>query len=77
MLLVEFRMKDLGLMNYYLGLEVWQRLGEIYLVQGKYMIKILQNFGMMDSKTMTTPMATNLKKLKNLDFSLTDPTSYG
>ena len=34
-LAVEFEMKDLGLMHYFLGLEVWQRLGEIFLSQGK------------------------------------------
>ena len=27
----EFEMKDLGLMHYFLGLDVWQRLGEIFL----------------------------------------------
>jgi hypothetical protein len=27
----EFDMKDLGLMHYFLGLEVWQRDGEIFL----------------------------------------------
>jgi hypothetical protein len=44
----EFDMKDLGLMHYYLGLEVWQKRGEVFLGQGKYAIKILQKFGMMD-----------------------------
>jgi hypothetical protein len=28
---VEFEMKDIGLMHYFLGLEIWQRLGEISL----------------------------------------------
>jgi hypothetical protein len=37
----EFDMKDLGLMHYYLGLEVWQKCGEVFLGQGKYAIKIL------------------------------------
>ena len=31
----EFEMKDLGLMHYFLGLEVWQRSDEIFLSQGK------------------------------------------
>ena len=31
----EFEMKDLGLMHYFLGLEVWQRSDEIFLFQGK------------------------------------------
>jgi hypothetical protein len=35
---VEFEMKDIGMMHYFLGLEVWQRLGEIFLGQGKYAV---------------------------------------
>lgn len=63
-------------MHYYLGLEVWQKLGEIYLGQGKYVIKILQKIGMMDRKSMTTPMITNLKRLRISDSSLVDPNCY-
>jgi hypothetical protein len=31
----EFEMKDLGLMHYFLGLEIWQQEGETFLGQGK------------------------------------------
>jgi len=75
-LVVEFEMKDIGLMHYYLGLEVWQRPGEIYLGQGNYIIKLLYKFRMMDSKPMTTPIITNLNKFRGFDSSLIDPTSY-
>ena len=34
-LAVEFEMKDLGPMHYFLGLEVWQNSDEIILSQGK------------------------------------------
>ncbi len=37
---------------------------------------MLQKFGMMDSKPMTTLMITNLKKLRSFDSSPVDPTSY-
>lgn len=43
MLVTKFEMKDLGLMHYYFVLEVWKKIGEIYLSQGKDIIKILQN----------------------------------
>ena len=37
----EFEMKDLALMHYFLGLEIWQRNDEIFLSQGKYTVDIL------------------------------------
>eukprot|EP00253_Pinus_taeda_P014493 PITA_14493 len=59
----EFEMKDLGLMHYFLGLEVWQEACEIFLFEGKYVVKILERFGMVDYKLVTTPMELNSKKL--------------
>jgi hypothetical protein len=69
-------MKDLGLMHYFLGLEMWQRSDEIFLSQGKYTVEILQRFGMMDCKFMTTPMTKNLKLLSDSSLDLLDPTMY-
>ena len=37
-LAAEFEMKDLGMMHYLLGLEVWKKPGEIMLSQGKYVV---------------------------------------
>ena len=51
----EFEMKDLGLMHYFQGLEVWQRLGEIFLSKGNYVVKLLERFGMVDCKSVSTP----------------------
>jgi hypothetical protein len=34
----KFEMKDLGMMHYFLGLEVWHRTNEIFLIHGKYTI---------------------------------------
>ena len=74
----EFEMKDLGLMHYFLGLEVWQRSDEIFLSQGKYTIVVLRRFGMMDCKSMATPMVSNLKKLHDTASGIdpVDPTMY-
>jgi hypothetical protein len=74
----EFKMKDLGLMHYFLGLEVWQRQGEIFMAQGKYTVDVLKRFCMMDCKSMSTSMITNLSKLHDSDTGsdLVDPTMY-
>jgi hypothetical protein len=71
-----FKMKDLGLMHYFFGLEVWQRSYEFFLNQGKYTVEILKKFGMMDCKSMTTPMTINLKLLSEKYSDLVDPTMY-
>ena len=64
-LAAEFEMKDLGMMHYFLGMEVWQSTDGIFLGQGKYAVEILKRFGMMDYKELTTPMASNLKLLND------------
>ena len=51
----EFEMKDLGLMHYFLGLEVWQSSEGIFLNQGKYAVEILKKFNMLECKAMVTP----------------------
>jgi hypothetical protein len=49
---------------------------EIFLEQGKYAVEILRRFRMMDCKSMTTPMTTNLNMLGASDSDLVDPTMY-
>jgi hypothetical protein len=72
----KFKMKDLAQMHYFLGLEVWQSPGEICLSQGKYAVEILKRFGMMDCKSMTTPMTTNPKLLCDTSSERVDATLY-
>ena len=53
------------MMQYFLGMEVWQNADGISLIQGKHVLEIIKRFGMMDCKAMTTPMASNLKLLSD------------
>lgn len=71
-------MKNMGLMHYFIGLEVWQRFDEIFLSQGKYRVDVLHRFAMMDCKSMATPMVSNLKKLHDISsrIDLVDLTMY-
>jgi hypothetical protein len=75
-LTAKFEMKDLGLMHYFLGLEVWQRKDEIFLSQGKYTMEILKKFKMTDCKSMPTPMVMDLKKMSDTDSGDVDPHLY-
>lgn len=72
----EFAMKDIGLMHYFLGLEVWQEEGHIFLGQGKYAVDVLSRFHMADCKPVSTPMATTGKELYTLDSQEVDPALY-
>ena len=56
-------MNDLGMMHYFLGLEVLHFPYDIFLNQGKYVVEILKRFGMLYCKEMHTSMVTKLKLL--------------
>ena len=69
-------MKDLDMMHYFLGMEVWQNAYGISIIQGKYVVEIPNMFKMMDCKAMTTPMALNLKLLSDASLGSVDATMY-
>jgi hypothetical protein len=75
-LAIEFEMKDLGLMHYFLGLEVWQSPERIILNKGKYTVEILKRFDMLECKSMNTPMEAKLKLLVDTSSDLIDATLY-
>ena len=75
-LAAEFKMKDLGMMHYFLGMEVWQDADGISLGQGRYAIEILKRFRMMECKAMTTPMALNLNLLSDASSETVDAMMY-
>jgi hypothetical protein len=75
-LAAKFKMKNLSLMHYFLGLEVWQSPGRIFLNQGKYTVEILKRFDMLECKSMNTPMEAKLKLLVDTSSDLIDATLY-
>ena len=75
-LAAEFKMKDLGMMHYFLGMEVWHNADEISLGQGNYAVEILKRFKMMDYKEMTTLIESNLKLLSDASSESVDATMY-
>eukprot|EP00253_Pinus_taeda_P034044 PITA_34044 len=75
-LATKFDMKDLGLMHYFLGLEVSQQKGEIFLGQGRYTREILKRFRMKHCRPMATPVITNWKNIDASEDKDVDPTLY-
>ncbi|KAK1680872.1 hypothetical protein QYE76_041720 [Lolium multiflorum] len=71
-----FKMSDLGLLTYYLGIEVQQKLGEITLCQEAYAKRILENCGMEDCNPTQVPMEPRLKLSKKSEAPAVDATEY-
>ena len=59
-LMKQFEMTDLGLMSFFLGMEVQQRKGEVFICQRRYLREILKRFEMEECRSVNTPM--NLKE---------------
>eukprot|EP00253_Pinus_taeda_P023770 PITA_23770 len=58
----DFELKYVGLMKDFLGLEVWQIEGELFVSQGNYGNDLLPKFHMGICKPMQTPLEINSKK---------------
>jgi hypothetical protein len=71
-----FSMSDLGLLSYYLGIEVHQSSGKISLSQAAYAAKILDKCGMKDCNPTLIPMDPRAKLSKESSNPLVDSTQY-
>jgi hypothetical protein len=71
-----FDMSDLGLLSYYLGLEVKQDGGTIMLCQSAYAKKILDATGMAGCNVCHTPMENRLKLSKASPEDAVDATRF-
>jgi hypothetical protein len=58
-------MNDLGLLHYYLSIEVWKQPNKISISQTKYASKSFEKFGMEDCNQSKSPMEVNLKLSKD------------
>jgi hypothetical protein len=60
-MVVAFKMSDLGLLHYYLSIEVKQSMSGISLSQGTYAMKILERSGITRCNPCHVPMEARLK----------------
>lgn len=72
----KFKMSDLGLLSYYLGIEVVQNANGISLCQAGYAMKILDKAGMSECNPCQVPMEPRLKLYKSQEEKRVDPTRY-
>lgn len=64
-----FKLKILGDLKYFLGLEIARSNKGIYLSQRKYVLSLLDDTGFIDAKPASLPMDPNLK-LSSMDGEL-------
>lgn len=63
----EFEMKNLGGLNYFLGIEVARSKRGIFMSQRKYTLNLLSEVGKLDCKLTDTPIIQNHKFREYLD----------
>ncbi|PRQ49208.1 putative RNA-directed DNA polymerase [Rosa chinensis] len=74
---LEFEMKDLGLLHYFLGLQIdYLPSGGIFVSQSKYADDILLKAGMIGSKVCSTPCLPYAKLLRDEGPPYADVTHY-
>ena len=63
---VQFKMKDMGELHYYVGVCIVQdkEMKQVYLHQGQYIEKMLKKFGQTEAKPVSTPADLNVKLQK-------------
>ncbi|KAK3019903.1 hypothetical protein RJ639_002952 [Escallonia herrerae] len=75
-MMIEFDMSDLGMMHYFLGIEVVQSTNGIFISQKKYVGEILDRFQMKNCNPVSTPTELGLMPNKDLEGKKVDGTLY-
>jgi hypothetical protein len=72
----EFEMSMMDELNFFLGLQIKQLKDGIFFNQSKYIKEMLKKFGLEDSKTLKTPMSTEVKLTRDEEGESIDNTKY-
>jgi hypothetical protein len=75
-MMIEFEMSDLGMMHYFLGIEVVESANGIFVSQKKYVQDILDRFQMRDCNPVNTPTEFGLRLNKDHERKKVDNTLY-
>nr|GFA31314.1 retrovirus-related Pol polyprotein from transposon TNT 1-94 [Tanacetum cinerariifolium] len=73
---LKFQMSMMGQTSFFLGLQVSQCPGGIFINQSKFALEILKKFGMNSCDSVDTPMVDRLKLDEDLSGTLVDETRF-
>ena len=71
-----FSIKDLGLLSYFLGIEVLRSSHGLHLSQHRYITDLLQRMQMSNAKSISTPMCPHTTLSLSSGPAMDDPTQY-
>ncbi|GKD00111.1 retrovirus-related pol polyprotein from transposon TNT 1-94 [Tanacetum coccineum] len=71
-----FALKDLGLLNYFLGIEIVPHVFDILLSQKKYILELLQSAGLSNCNPVSSPMVTSSLLSLNDSNAFSNPVKY-
>lgn len=73
---IKFRLRDLGALKYFLGIEAAKSKKWISICQRHYALKLLSDSGLLGCKPRSTPMDVNKRLSQDEGDLISDPTSY-
>lgn len=74
---IEFSLKDMGDLHYFLGVEVTHLYtGSLHLCQRKYILDLLDRWNMANAKTVNTPMVSSSCLSRDMGSPVQDPSEY-
>jgi histone deacetylase 1/2 len=71
-----FHMKDLGDIHYFLGLQIARDESTITITQTRYLLSLLQKFGLDGARPVSTPLAAGSSMSATDGVPLADPSHY-
>ncbi|GJX47705.1 retrovirus-related pol polyprotein from transposon TNT 1-94 [Tanacetum coccineum] len=71
-----FALKDLGPLNYFLGIKIVPHVSGILLSQKKYILELLQSVGLSNCKPVSSPMVTSSSLSLDDSTAFSNPVKY-
>ena len=72
----KYEMSDMGMLHYFLGIEIFQEDDGVFIFQKRYVQRILKKFGMYGCNPVSTPLIVTTKLTKKNKGKKIDKTRY-